>query len=109
MNDLQELVLVDLASSVGLPQPVDPSDGLCQGVVGLPVHLDFLDARFFAAAFEGGYLGFEGLSRGPRRGGAGARAGPGMTRLGGDVDEIANNGDGGFLKLTICTEGSVKG
>jgi hypothetical protein len=109
LDDVQELVLVDLISPFGLPQLVDPFNGLCQSVVGLLIHLDFLDVVVFVATFEGGYVDIEGLSRGPRGGGAGVRAGPGVTRLWGDTDEIANGGNGGFLKFTISSEGGVKG
>jgi len=68
-------------------------------VVGVLVYLDFLNVKVLTPAFEGGYLDFEGLSGGPRRGGASARVGPGMTGWWGD-------GDGGFIKFT---EGSVEG
>lgn len=109
MDDLQELVLVDFVSPVGLPQLVDPFDGLCQSVIGLLVRSDFLGVKVFAATFEGRYLDLEGLSRGPRRGGASVRPGSGATGPGGNADEIANGGNGGFPKFTISTEGGVKG
>ena len=78
-------------------------------MVGLLVYLDFLNVKVFAATFESGYFDFERLSRGPRRGGARVRAGPGKTGLGGDAGEIGNGGDGGFLEFMARAEWSGKG
>jgi hypothetical protein len=105
LNDLEELVLVNFASPFGLPQFVDSFDGFCQSVVGLLVHLGFLDVKVFTATFEGGYFDLEGFSRGPRRGGAS----PGVTGPGGGADGITDDGDRGFLKITVSAEGGVKG